>query len=210
MELQVWECEEALLETADAQLLRKLTDAGRRSLLDRMQEMEFEGCDLRAAGGTLELLIRESLDPEFRPFEPLHFEVTSHSTGDHAAISIATASVRIGDFVRSETEEGDGPVNALERSLRQCLFATYPEIGEVEIKNYRVDVLENASGTCPRARVLMEWREADGFWTTVGESRDLTAAAWLALVDGFRLLLMRRGRSQCALSPLPADSSWAV
>lgn len=39
----------------------RLDDTGRRELLDRMKQMEFQGYELEAAEGTFELLVRQAL-----------------------------------------------------------------------------------------------------------------------------------------------------
>ena len=202
--------EQTLLECAGERLLARLTDLTRRTLLDRIQHMEFEGYELRTAAGTVELLVRESLYPELQPFVPEHYETTSHSAPDGAALSSATVTIRVGEHIRCESEEGTGPVDALERCLRQCLFVLYPEISSIELTDYRLQMLERGRGARRRVRVTMEWFEGGRRWATAGVAGDLVQAAWLALVDGFRLPLMRLGESRHELLPHAADASWAV
>jgi len=201
--------EASLLNGAEPPLAAELSDAARRDLQSRIEFLEADGYELRTADGTLELLVREALHPELRPLVAERYELTSHSALYAAPVSTATATLRIGDTVRSETEDGDGAVNALERSLRQCLFAFYPELVNLKVVDYRVQILDFSQGTSVRVRVSVEWAEAGHRWVTQGVSGDLIEATWLALVDGFRLSLMRRAESG---QPLPAgsDSSWAV
>jgi len=201
--------EESVLDRVDPQLVAGLTEAGRRDLLGRIEFLEADGYELRTADGTLELLVRDTLQPELRPFVAERYELTSHSAIHAAPVSTATATLRVGDAVRSETEDGDGAVNALERSLRQCLFALYPEIVSLMVTDYRVQVLDVAQGTAVRVRVSVEWAEAGLHWVTQGVSIDLIEATWLALVDGFRLSLMRREESANTVVA-GGDSSWAV
>jgi 2-isopropylmalate synthase len=195
-----------LLDDVDPALLARLTENGTRALKDRIQILELENYDLRTAGGTLELLVREAIQPEIRPFIAERFELTAHSGLYGGAVSSATATVRIGENIRCETEDGDGPVNALERCLRQCLFAVYPEIANLHILDYRMQLAEAPKGTSSRVRVWITWSHAAGRWVTLGVSGDLLDAVWRALIDGFQLLLMRQGRT----APVPVDSSWAV
>jgi len=198
-----------LLDIVDARLAIQLTDALRRDLEGRIEFLRADGYELRTADGTLELLIREALQPELQPFVAERYDLTSHSALYSAPVNTATATVRVGDFLRSETEEGDGPVNALERSLRQCLFAIYPQIGELKVSDYRLQVLDYAQGTSERVRVSVDWDEAGSRWTTQGVSADLIEATWLALVDGFRLSLMR-SLEVTETPPVVVDSLWAV
>ena len=74
----------------------------------------------------------EAQRPEVRPFFAERYELESHS-GLSGGLSTATVTIRTGDHVRTETEDGDGAVNALERALRQCLFAMFPEIAAVHM-----------------------------------------------------------------------------
>lgn len=201
--------EGSVLDSVDPQLVAGLTEAARRDLLGRFEFLAADGYELRAADGTVELLVREALRPDLRPFVAERYELTSHSALYAAPVSTATATVRVGDVVRSETEDGDGAVNALERSLRQCLFALYPEIVNLKVTDYRVQILDFSQGTSVRVRVSVEWAEATQGWVTQGVSSDLIEATWLALVDGFRLSLMRRAESGNSLLA-EADSSWAV
>lgn len=62
-------------------------------------------------------------------------------------------TIRTGDHIRTEAEDGDGAVNALERALRQYLFSLYPEIAAVHMTDNQVKPLETAQGTMSRARV---------------------------------------------------------
>lgn len=196
------------LDQVDPKLVADLSATERFALIERMRALEEDGFVLLNASGTVELLVREALHPDLRPFVAERYDLMSHSALYGGAMSTATATVRIGDTVRSETEDGDGAVNALERSLRQCLFAVYPEIANVHVTGFRVEVIDPAEGTAARARVLLEWTEGTAHWVTQGVSPDLVEATWLALVDGFRLPLLR-GEAKYAL-PRAMDTSWAV
>ena len=93
--------------------------------------------------------------------------------------------------------------------MRQCLFAVYPEIAGVHMTDYRVQPLEPAQGTLSRGRVTIAWNDGSASWVTAGVAKDIVEATWLALVDGFRLPLMRLGVRGHTV-PAPTDSSWAV
>lgn len=201
---------EALLRSVDERLRTRLKSRERQAVLDRIRLLESMGYQLRTAHGTLELLVREALAPDQRPFEAERYEVSSHFALYGEGITVATATIRAGEAVRCESEEGTGPLDALERSLRQCLFALYPEIAAVRIREYQVHALESAQGSGARLRVSVEWSESGERWITAGVSPDLIEATWQALVDGFRLPLMRAWARHGGRLPTTADSSWAV
>ena len=201
---------DGLLRSVDERLASKLKARERGTVLDRIRLLESMGYQLRAARGTLELLVREALCPDHRPFEAERYELSSHFALFGEAMTTASVTIRIGDAIRSESEQGTGPVDALERSLRQCLFAVYPVIAEVRVKDYHVNTLQPAHGTSSRIRLTIDWAESGERWTTSGVSEDLIEAAWLALVDGFRLPLLRHEENGAPLMLADTDSSWAV
>jgi len=168
------------------------------------------GYHLRTAHGTLELIVREALSPDQRPFEAERYDLESHSGLYNGSVTAATATVRAGEAIRTESEQGAGPVDALERSLRQCLFALYPAVANLRLKDYRVQTVDPGHGSLSRIRVNIEWSAFGERWATAAVSEDLVEAAWLALVDGFRLVLMRIGEHGGVTLPASADSSWAV
>lgn len=201
---------EALLASVDERLRSGLKSREHRAVLDRIRLLESMGYQLRTARGTLELLVREALAPEQRPFEAERYEITSHLALYGEAMTAASVTIRVGDAIRSESEQGTGPVDALERALRQCLFAMYPLIAEVRVKEYHLQTLEPEHGAAARLRLTIDWAESGERWITSGVSGDVLEAAWLALVDGFRLPLMRHHEHGAALLSSAADSSWAV
>ncbi len=127
----------------------RLDDAARRDLLERMKQLEFQGYELEAAEGTFELLVRQALQPGLQPFEVVSYETTTKSTGSSAAVTLKTK-----DGLHSATAEGNGPVNALDLALRQCLSQLYPSIASVRLTDYKVRVLDFKKGhCCSRPRV---------------------------------------------------------
>jgi len=79
--------------------------------------------------------------------------------------------------------EGDGPVNALDAALRKALLPVYPSLAEMHLVDYKVRVINSAEGTAARVRVVIESRDEDDVWSTVGVSENIIEASWLALVD---------------------------
>lgn len=187
-----------------------LTDKDRRELVDCIQMMEYEGFDLESAGGTLELLVRETLNPDIHFFEVAAYEVTIRRASPSELLTTATVSVRVHDTVLSATAGGNGPINALDQALRSSLAGLYPKISSVRVTDYRVRVLEPHRGTAAKVRVLVDSTDGARNWTTVGVSGNLIEASWLALVDSIRLALLRLGEEDQTVAPMVIDNSWAV
>jgi 2-isopropylmalate synthase len=183
----------------------RLDDAARRHLLDRIKQMEFQGYELEAAEGTFELLVREALRPGLNLFEVVNYEVISR-----AASSTANVTLKAQESVLTASASGNGPVNALDVALRQCLSTLYPAIASVELTDYKVRVLDNKKGTAARVRVLIEWSDRKRSWATVGVSENVIEASWLALVDAIRLELMRLNEDDPNVEKAVEDYCWGV
>lgn len=169
----------------------KLNEESRKSLLEKIKQMEFEGYELEAAEGTFELLVREALNPGQDFFQLVSFDVTTKMGRSGGSLTMATLSLQSTDGLHTETAVGSGPVNALDLCLRQCLVGIYPAIKDVELTDYKVRVIDSKKGTAAKVRVLIEWSDHQRSWATVGVSDNVIEASWKALVDAIRLELMR-------------------
>ena len=103
----------------------------------------------------------------------------------------ATIKIRVGDRVQISAAEGEGPVNALDRALREALEVFYPALHDVRLIDYKVRVLEPKDATAAYVRVLITSADKDRVWTTVGLSTNLIEASWQALVDSMEYKLNR-------------------
>jgi 2-isopropylmalate synthase len=191
------------------EMTRGLSDAARRELFDRIAHMQNDGYDFDAAGGSLELLIREALNPDARPFEIAGFEVTTRMIGPDRTQSTASVSVRIQEAILVGEAVCGGPINALDTALRNCLANLYPAVTQVKLTDYRVQILEPQKGTAARAGIQIEWTDGSSIWCTMGVSDNVVEASWLALVGAMRLELMRIAERDQA-SVWFEDNSWAV
>jgi len=183
----------------------RLDDDARRHLLDRIKQMEFQGYELEAAEGTFELLVREALRPAVHLFEVVNYEVTTR-----AASSSANVTLKAQENVLTASASGNGPVNALDVALRQCLSTLYPAIASVTLTDYKVRVLDFKKGTAARVRVLIEWSDHKRSWATVGVSENVIEASWFALVDAMRLELMRLSEDDSNVQKAVEDYCWGV
>jgi 2-isopropylmalate synthase len=188
----------------------QLNDSGRRALLERIKFMEYQGYDFEAAEGTFELLVREAANPDFHPFEVMGYEVSTKLRGSDDTVTTASVTLRVGEDVHSSTAVGNGPMNALDLCLRQCLASVYPAVASVRLTDYKVRVLGAKGGTESKVRVLVEWTDHRKSWATAGISDNIIDASWRALVDALRLELMRLLDSQPSSKQPVADYSWGV
>lgn len=190
--------------------LAGMSDQARRELLERIKDMEFRGYELEAAEGTFELLVREALRPNAQFFEIIGFDVTTRMMGSYDTITTATVTLKVDDNIHTATAQGDGPVNALDICLRQCLASRYPAISGVKLTDYKVRVLDMGKGTAAKVRVLVEWSDNKKHWSTVGVSVNVIQASWIALVDAIRLELMRLTDTDDSVEKAVEDYCWGV
>ena len=91
--------------------------------------------------------------------------------------------MHVGDERILAVAEGNGPVNALDSALRKAVGTAYPELARVHLTDYRVRVLDTASGTGAITRVLIDSTDGTRTWSTIGVSDNIIEASWQALSD---------------------------
>ncbi|HTA96821.1 MAG TPA: citramalate synthase [Solirubrobacteraceae bacterium] len=165
----------------------ELDDEAVERVLERVKSAEHEGFQFEAADGTLELLMREEAGLYEPLFILLSWRVIAEQRFDGEVETEATIKIVAppgpdeGEFIC--TAEGNGPVNALDNALRQALEQVYPHLRELKLVNYKVRILDEASGTAAVTRVLIDVSDGERVWGTIGVSGDIIAASWEALVD---------------------------
>jgi 2-isopropylmalate synthase len=162
-----------------------------RKILVRVQELENEGYQFEAADASFDLLVKKIMGT-YKPFFDLikyHVTVEKRATGD--IVTEATVKLRVGDKTEHVVGEGDGPVNALDAALRKSLENFYPSIRDVHLIDYKVRVVNAGAGTAARVRVIIESRDKNSIWGTVGVSENIIEASWQALVDSVEFMLQK-------------------
>jgi 2-isopropylmalate synthase len=167
-------------------------------VLDRVQELENEGYQFEAAEASFVLLV-ERLSGRARTwFERLGYHVSVTGRADGVPVTEATVKLRVGEAVEHTVSEGDGPVNALDGALRKALERHFPRLKEMDLVDYKVRVINARAGTAARVRVVIESKDRDAVWGTVGVSENVIEASWLALVDAFEHKLSKDARTSAS------------
>jgi 2-isopropylmalate synthase len=161
-------------------------------VLNRVQDLEHEGYEFEAAEASFELLVRKTAGLYRPKFERLAYRVNVETDAGGNPVTEATVKVRLPDGeVMHTVSEGDGPVNALDGALRKALQPVYPRLREMHLEDYKVRVVNARAETAAKVRVVVEWRDADSVWGTVGVSENIIEASWQALVDSFEYKLFK-------------------
>jgi 2-isopropylmalate synthase len=161
-------------------------------VLELLKEMEHAGYQFEGADGSFELLVLKTLQAYTPLFKLEGFRLIVEKRDNGRLYSEATIKVRVGDQEVHTAAEGNGPVNALDNALRKALEGIYPALKEIKLADYKVRVLDGKDGTGSQVRVLIESRDDQKSWGTVGVSTNIIEASWLALVDSLEYGLICR------------------
>ena len=179
------------MKSRDMDLGLKKDEPALRKVLAIIKELESGGYEFEAAEGSFKLLVEKAMERHTPFFDLEGFRVSVEKRKDGQLISEATIKVKVGGVFEHTAAEGDGPVNALDNALRKSLTPFYPSIAEVQLADYKVRVLNVKAGTAARVRVLIESRDREEMWGTVGVSENIIEASWQALVDSVEYKLMK-------------------
>jgi 2-isopropylmalate synthase len=157
---------------------------------ERVKRLEHRGFQFEAADGSFELLLRKEAgeyEPLFR-LESWRVIVEKRADGGvetEATIKILVPVEEDGGQERRyvRTAEGNGPVNALDRALRDAIGELHPHLRDIELVNFKVRILDEDKGTGAVTRVLIDASDGQRVWGTIGVSENVIEASWDALVD---------------------------
>jgi 2-isopropylmalate synthase len=161
-----------------------------KTILAKIKELESQGYEFEAAEGSLALLIRKALKHEDAPFKVDAYHVSMRRDGSDSVCE-ATIKVRVGEKRAHTVAEGDGPVNALDRALRNALSKFFPALESIQLTDYKVRILDSDTGTAAKTRVLLESSDGQKEWGTVGLSENIIDASLQALVDSIEYYLAK-------------------
>lgn len=162
-------------------------------ILRKVKKLEHAGYHFEAADGSFELLLRKEIGLYRRFFDLESYRVIIERREDGSLVTEATIKIRVGDRRIIATEEGNGPVNALDRALRLALGKAFPELKKIELADYKVRVLQEKQGTASIVRVLIETTDGEKIWGTIGVSPNIIEASWEALIDSLEYGLIHAG-----------------
>ncbi len=155
-----------------------------KQALKELQRLENMGYQFEAAEASFTLLVKRILGKEEKFFDLQGFRVIVEKRGhSEEPITEATIKIRVGEQEELTASEGDGPVNALDGALRKAIERFYPALKEMHLVDYKVRIINPDAATGARVRVVIESRDHDDIWGTVGVSENLVEASWQALVD---------------------------
>src|SRR5690606_10975355 len=158
--------------------------------LEEIKEAETRGLSYEGAEASVSLLLARKAQDCSALFDVLDYQAL---VGRRKGIQFVEATIRlmIDDEIVHTAGDGDGPVAALDSALRKALSPHYPQLDHIHLTDYKVRILDSDSGTDAITRVLLDSRDEQGGWSTVGASSNIIEASMAALIDSFEFGLGR-------------------
>ena len=153
-------------------------------VLEQIKWLEKQGFQYDVAEASFNLLLHR-VQPDYQPpFELVDFMVVVEKRrrpptrgNQEEPLSEAAIKVKVDNRVVHTAAEGDGPVDALDKALREALLRFYPYLTAVKLIDYKVRILEETAGTASQVRVLIESSDGKENWRTVGSSTNIIEAS---------------------------------
>lgn len=162
------------------------------AVIENLKELENKGFQYEGAEASFELLMRKTMGT-FTPF----FDSVSYRVLDEKRNNVenpmaeATVMIEVGDEYEHTAAAGNGPVNALDKAVRKALIKFYPSLADMELVDYKVRILSSTEGTEAVTRVLIETKDKDSAWGTVGVAANIVDASYQALMDSIEYKLLK-------------------
>jgi len=160
-----------------------------RKIVSEIKQLEQNGYQFDVAEGSFKILMEKFTD-QFEPlFELESFRISIEKDKDQPCSAHATIKISVGGKQEITAAEGYGPVSALDNALRKALGRFFPDLDTMRLVDFKVRVIDGTRGTAAKVRVLIESRDQNHIWSTIGVSEDIIEASWQALADSFQYKL---------------------
>lgn len=159
-------------------------------LMTKLKHLENEGISFEGAENSFKIFIMKELGLHKPMFNLIHFKVFDEPSHHNTFGAYAVVKVDVNGEHRMAAADGNGPVNALDKALREALGKFYPELTSVVLTDYKVRVLETNHATGATVRVIIESSDGKDTWRTVGVSTDVIEASLYALIDSIDYKLL--------------------
>jgi 2-isopropylmalate synthase len=161
-----------------------------KEALEEIKEAETRGLSYEGAEASVSLLLKRK-SPDYKPlFTVLDYQAMV-GTRQRTEFVEATVRVQVGEEIMHTAGDGNGPVGALDSALRKALTPRFTQLESLHLADYKVRILDSTSGTGAITRVLIDSRDENGTWSTVGASPNIIDASMMALIDSFEFGLSR-------------------
>ncbi len=106
-------------------------------LMNLLKELETKGHSYEGAEGSFKMLVMKELGKYEQPFKLIHFKVFDEPTHHNTFGAYAVVKVEVNGKTKMAAADGNGPVNALDKALREAIAEFYPQIAKVSLTDYK-------------------------------------------------------------------------
>ncbi|MGM0506686.1 MAG: citramalate synthase [Bacteroidota bacterium] len=170
------------------------------AIVEKLKELESRGFQFEAAEASFELLVKKMTEPWKDFFALEGFRVIVEKNANGTCRSEATIRLLCDGHTELSAAEGSGPVHALDLALRKALQKFFPDIQQVQLRDFKVRVLNEKDGTGAGVRVLIDSGIEGESWSTVGVSQNIIDATWQALSDSVNYYLLHHAEMEVEAS----------
>ncbi|HTY74557.1 MAG TPA: alpha-isopropylmalate synthase regulatory domain-containing protein [Candidatus Nanoarchaeia archaeon] len=165
------------------------------SVMRSVKRKSRMGYQFEKADANLYIVMLESKNDWVDPFNVTSCEIASAWQGKERPVSYGLVAMDIDSTTEGFVEFGKGPVNSFDKALRRCIVKTYPEISNMELTDFYVDVVDISKGTKSRVRANVKISVNGSPWSAQGLSYNILKASGEALVTGYKACLEYLRRS---------------
>ena len=158
-----------------------------------IKRLEHEGLAFEGAEASFELLIHRNTPGYEAPFRIVDYTVLVEQRSGRELLAECTVKVEVAGEVLHTAAEGNGPVNALDGALRKALAGFYPVLDGVHLVDYKVRILDGATATAAKTRVIIDSQDGSHTWSTMGSDTNIIAASAQALADSLEYAVWKSG-----------------
>jgi 2-isopropylmalate synthase len=165
------------------------------SVMRNVKRKSKMGYQFEKADANLYIMMLESKSEWVDPFNVTSCEIASAWEGKERPVSYGLVAMDIGNEAEAFVEFGRGPVNSFDKALRRCLRKSHPEISDIELTDFYVDVVDISKGSKSRVRANIRLSVSGSPWSSQGLSYNILKASGEALVTGYKACLEYLRRS---------------
>ncbi len=151
----------------------------------RHKELADRGISFERAEASFELWLLRELGSLKMPFSFINWRIIDECKPGGQIKSEASLAMIVNGRECLSNARGEGPVNALEKVLRQTLEKEFPAIKQVRMSEFSFKTVDMRKGSAALVRILCVFTDGCRTWTTVGVNEDFLWAAWQAILDGY-------------------------
>ena len=156
-----------------------------KELLEILKEKERDGYEYEAAEASFDLIMRRCIGKYKRLFELNNYHLESYKTGEIDSKTVGRVFLAHGDKQIMGAGVGIGPIETLDRAIRDALLPFQQFLEGIHLIDYRVRVLNPEAAAASKVRVFITSTDHTRTWDTVGVSGNIVEASWEAIADSF-------------------------